>query len=208
MGRTSAFAIVVAAMLGACTASSTLDGERPLPSGTNHASSAPSPGPVAPFVRTCRSSVYGELGAGWRREALFIGPVAFVGLDWVGNASDQRFQPENGRLIPLKVLAIVRAGPPVTVSVAPQDRVALLYDFEKYGRAREVSDGDISVTFAPCRRGQTPFSDFGATGETTQFNGGFMIGAPGCVEISVTSRLRAIAEAMVSFGEGTDCPLL
>jgi hypothetical protein len=205
MRRTPVVVIVAATLLGACTSSSASDGERPLPPGTNDASPTVSPEAVS-FVRTCRSSVYGELGAGWRREALFIGPVAFIGLGWVGNAPDQRFQPKNGRLVPLKVLAIVKAGPPITVSVAPVDRVALLYDTEKYGRARKVSDGDISVTFAPCHRGQTPFSQFGATGETTQFNGGFMIGAPSCVEISVTSRLRASAEGLVSFGEGGDCP--
>jgi hypothetical protein len=206
MTRTPALLVVAATLLAACTSSSTSGAERGLPPGTNDTTPTVSPSPVVSFVRTCRSSIYGELGARWRRDALVIGPVAFIGLGWVGSAPDQRFQPKDGRLEPLKVLAIVEAGPPVTVTVAPEGQVALVYDAQKFNSAREVSDGDISVTFAPCRRGQTPFSEFGATGATTQFNGGFIIGAPGCVEISVTSRLGAIAEGFVSFGEGGDCP--
>jgi hypothetical protein len=56
-----------------------------------------SPGSSSPipdagvFVRSCESSVSGDLGAGWRRDAVLAGPVAFVGAR--GSKDDPKTVP-------------------------------------------------------------------------------------------------------------------
>jgi len=67
-------ALIVVALLAlaACTS-----GGARSPSVNGNNSAAPTPSaPEEPFVRTCQTSVYGDLGTGWRKRSLVVGSIA------------------------------------------------------------------------------------------------------------------------------------
>lgn len=115
------------------------------------------------FVRKCRTSVYGELAHDWREDALKLGRVWFLYLETSG--------PPAGSWTRFKVLVVVRRGPPVKVSVAPTDGVALAYNPATFNGADTVEEGNASVRFRPCRPGTSPYPQ--APRKFTQFNGGW-----------------------------------
>ena len=74
-----------------------------------------------PYVRTCSSSQYGDLGRGWRGRALVAGHVAFVGMgDGYRRMSTETLPP--GRAMPLKVLVVVDPNAAPTVTIARRSR--------------------------------------------------------------------------------------
>jgi hypothetical protein len=89
--RCGAFILAVA-LLTACTSTAPV-GERSTPSGMPE---SPSPH-TGVFVRACEDSVFGELGQGWRKDSVVIGPIAFVGLRGYRHGPDRFFQSRNGR---------------------------------------------------------------------------------------------------------------
>jgi hypothetical protein len=124
-------------------------------------------------LRTCDQSVYGQLGDDWLSRARNVGPAHMIGF---GSASDpQAYDPVTGEYA-VKVLLVVDRGPPVTVSVAPEDRalVALMYIPARFNVHR-VTDQDAAVTFEPC-----------PDEASTQFNGGFVFRQPLCAYFAVT----------------------
>src|SRR5437870_1533489 len=119
------------ALLVACTSGS----GSPPPVRVSQVHGSPSPAITAtprsePFVRTCETSVYGDLGPSWRRTALAAGLIAFVGPASAGVAPADDFAAVGGKYRSVKALAVVDQGAEVTVSVSAGDRAhaALLYD--------------------------------------------------------------------------------
>jgi hypothetical protein len=194
----AAVALVVA--LAACT------GEAPAgrAAGTTTATptTAAPPGPPGTFVRTCESSVYGDLGTGWRTRSVVVGPLAFVALCDAATQPASDFRRRGGRYQGLKVLAVVEVGATVTLTVPAAERrhLSLLYDPDAWNEVNgyRIADGDTAVTFRSCPPAQTPL---GADG--TQFNGGFLVDGPRCATLEVsTPRWKAPRRVTVSFGAG------
>jgi ribosomal protein L39E len=126
------------------------------------------PAPI--FVRTCETSVRGELARNWRSESLNVGPISFLGLPAWADATRSELAESPQK----KVLAIVRGGATVTVSVARQARgyVSLAYDPALFDASPGVRDGDPAVRFRACR-------------EETQFNGAFLVEGRRCVAVEI-----------------------
>jgi len=145
--------------------------------------------------------VYGDLGSGWRKDALAAGPIAFLGL----GAPAADLAPVEGKYRGLKVLAVVDQGMEVTVSISPPDvgHVALLYDQSAFrdDGLYALSDGDRAVTFQACAEGESPFKRFGVADGPTQFNGGFIVDGPRCVTLEVASS-GSLKQISISFGVG------
>jgi len=180
-----------------CTSSGSPAG----PSGGAAASSPALQGPA--FVRTCESSVYGSLGHGWNDGEVTLGPVTFVGLHGFASAPARQLTPEDGRDPRLKVLAVLRPGPPVTLRVSPSQHAAMIYNPDAFN-AHDVSQGDSAVTFEPCKLGRSPFGAQAAD-RPTQFNGGLIVDGPMCVHIDLqVSGAPEISQA-VPLGRGQIC---
>jgi hypothetical protein len=131
------------------------------------------------FVRTCDSSVYGDLGPRFRGENLTVGPITFVGSAGYETAPPRFFQTAAGRFRPQKILVVVERGSPVTVSITPRSRrfASLAYDPALFNRRfDDPSGGHTTVTFEPC----------GGDQPRTQFNGAFVVDAPRCVHLVIT----------------------
>lgn len=123
--------------------------------------------------------MYGELADDWREEALKLGRVWFLYLETSG--------PPAGSWTRMKVLVVVRRGPPVKVSVVPTDGVALAYNLATFNGADTVEDGNASVRFSPCRPGSSPYPQ--APRRFTQFNGGLVSASlPVCATFTATSQ--------------------
>jgi hypothetical protein len=146
------------------------------------------------FVRSCESSVYGDLGPGWRRDEVAAGPVVFVAAKSYADDPPRRFSAPGDRATLHKVLIVVAGGDPVEVSIDHPD-AALAYDEAKWGQRNRMrlEAGDPRVRFEPC-------PDQGST----QFNGGILVRGPSCVPVEVEVEGGTPASATLSFGAG-DC---
>jgi len=189
-------------LLGACTTGSPVSANRsPEPTAVPVETSSPSP-PVGSFLRSCDSSVYGDLGPRWRKDALVAGPIAFVGVSSRSRGTGADLAPVGGRYLAVKTLAVVERGAEVTVAVPPAHRshVALLYDPSSFhdDGLYSLADGEPSVTFHACGHGE------GSPGPT-QFNGGLIVDGPRCVSLDVTAAGGTPRTAFVSLG-GRSCP--
>jgi hypothetical protein len=156
------------------------------------------PGEADVFVRGCTGIVSGTLGAGWKKRAVVIGPIAFVGLNGVASEPDRFFRSKRGRYPSLKALAVVKGGAKVTVTVAARDvvRVRLLYDPASWTDRNlyPLEAGDTRTVFGPC-----------LPGRWAQFNGGFLVTGRTCATLIVTGDGTQPARRLVSFG-ATSCP--
>jgi hypothetical protein len=145
------------------------------------------------FTRTCESSVFGDLGHGWRRGQPAAGPAIFVAA--AGYADDPRrwFEGRGELATQQKVLLVVVGRRPVTVSVRGDDAL-LAYDPARWGDRRLVPfrRGDRSVRFEPCPEVSS-----------TQFNGGFLVRRPACVEVAVRPDGEDAHSTTLSFGAGS-----
>jgi hypothetical protein len=168
---------------------------------TGPASGGPSSSPPGsgdtgpqPFVRTCESRVYGDLGPGWRRGEATAGPVVFVAANGYANDGPDRFSRRNGGATQQKVLVVVLGERSVEVSI-DGPAAALAYDPAKWGLRNRMrfEAGDPRVRFEPCpdRR-------------STQFNGAFLLRSPACVPVQVWTEGELLASTTLSFGAG-DC---
>jgi hypothetical protein len=99
-------------------------------------------------------------------------------------------------------VAVVAQGQTVTVAIPASQRrhAALIYDPSKWtsdGLTR-LQDGDPAVTFQACKAGASPY---GAA--ETQFNGGFLVVGPRCVDLAVWVNNASQPQTIrVSFGAG------
>lgn len=155
----------------------------------------PVEGRPAILVRTCESSVYGDLGRGWREREISSGPVSFVGASGYADDPARVLSAPGDRATVQKVLIVVRRDRPAEISVRHPD-AALFYDPTRW-RDRNVVPfilGDPRVRFEPC----------GGDQRETQFNGGFLVRGPGCVPVEVRVDGGTPRFAVLSFGAG-DC---
>jgi len=136
------------------------------------------------FVRNCRSAVYGDVGKNWRRNAIGVGPIAFVQAKAFARWSRSSFAPVRGttdRYHAQKVLVVVDSGATVTVTVPAAElrSFSLLYDPSQFDEnSYRVANGERKVTFHACRWQQSG-------GFMPGFNGGFIVAGPRCVSLNV-----------------------
>jgi hypothetical protein len=200
-------ALVALTLLAACTeprSTGPVEGQAPAPGPTAAPGpSATRPGPTAAgFVRTCESSVYGELGDGWRRDSVIAGPLAFVALREAARGPAGEFRRRGSGYPGQKVLVVVEAGATVTVTVPAAERrhLALLYDPASWNERNSyrIADGQPAVTFQACPAEQQP-----AGADGTQFNGGFVVAGPRCATLEVSTPAAPTPRRVaVSFGAG------
>jgi hypothetical protein len=148
----------------------------------------------AVFVRTCDSSVSGDLGHGWRKDSVVAGPVAFVSAHGYEDDPKRWFRAAPGRARAQKVLLVVDGERPVLVSVPDRD-AALFYNPARWGLSNRVAfgRGDEATRFEPCTDDDQA---------STQFNGGFLVRRPSCVRVTVRVDGENPIDALLSFGMG------
>ena len=150
-----------------------------------------------PYVRSCSSSQFGDLGQGWRARALVAGHVAFVGMgDGYRRVYTDKAGP--GRGMPLKVVVVVDPSGAPTVTIAPRSRAyaALGYNRIRHdGGGVPLADGTPSVRFHACRvvRSREPWN------RGTQFGGYFLVAGARCVYIDVATQGKLLRRKL-SFG--------
>jgi hypothetical protein len=137
------------------------------------ASSAAAPQPSGlvppPRVLDCTNRVEGPKSwppHGWQRDAVRIGPIAFVGLRSYANNEPDGYPG-------VETVAMVRAEKQVTIRIHGP---TLVWPETERRRA---------VTFVACPRRERLFSRAGRVGRYTQFNGGFRVKRPQCARIDV-----------------------
>jgi hypothetical protein len=168
--------------------------------------SGPRPGPfhveeARPPVRSCSSSVYGQLSDETVASSVRLGPMRLIGYDPVVAAQSSWFEQFRLRTTgqySVKVLLLVDRGPAVTLAVAPADRQALALSYipARFNRGR-VTAGDAAVTFSPCQGDENVP---GANEGRTQFNGAFVLARPVCAHFEVRMEGRDPVTAALPFG--------
>ncbi len=150
------------------------------------------------FVRACDDSVFGELGQGWKKASVIMGPIAFVGLPGHRDGPDRYFRSRHGRYPALKVLAVVTGNGVISVSIARRDtdRVRMMYDPSAWGDRNlyPLEAGDTTTVFGPC-----------LPHRSTQFNGGFLVTGRTCATLEVSAGGGQPLRKLVSFG-ALSCP--
>jgi hypothetical protein len=142
-----------------------------------------------PYVRTCASSAYGDLGRGWQERAIVAGPLAFVGTK-NGLASSRS---------PHKILVVVEPNRIATVSIASRSRAyaALGYNRIRHtGTARvPLASGTRSVRFEACGA-VVPGSPRLPWNRGTQFPGYFLVNGSRCVHVEIRTGGKLIRRAL------------
>ena len=189
-------ALITAAGAG-CTAS-------PTPTHPAPSRHAPSPA-LQGYVRPCASSVWGELGPVTPRTDAIAGPIAFMGLNGYSQAAPRQLPAHGGKYTAVKVLAVVKAGWQVTVTVPGSERgnAALLYNPDAFspGPTYPLSAGEPVVTFPNCGGTQSSW------GAGTQFNGELLVRRPMCVHLDITAvRGSARLTRQIAAPLGATCP--
>lgn len=152
----------------------------------------------APYVRTCSTSAFGDLGRGWRERAVAAGDVAFVGMR--GGYNRMYLDPVGpGRANPLKVLVVVDPNATPTVTIAPRSRAyaSLGYNsiHQKDSTGVPLAVGTQSVRFQACRtvRSREPWN------RGTQFPGYFLVSGRRCVQVEIATGGKILRRTL-SFG--------
>jgi hypothetical protein len=192
-------AVLVVLALVACTDPTAGDDDLgPAAAASSPAASVSPLRSIAPdddlFVRPCESSVYGDLGPGWRRREISAGPVTFVAARGYADDPERWFSAPAALARTHKVLVVVAGERPVTVSVRHPD-AALAYDPERWGQTNTVPfrRGHPRTRFEPCA---------GDDQRATQFNGGFLLRGPACVPVEVRPQGGDPIFVTLSFGAG------
>jgi hypothetical protein len=145
------------------------------------------------YVRSCSSSAYGDLGRGWRENAVVAGHLAFLGGQ--GRSRSELDPVDPGRANPLKVLVVADPDSAPTVTIAPRSRgnAALGYNRIRHnGKGVPLTDGTTSVRFEACRAVQSR----DAWNRGTQFPGYFLVVRSGCVYVDVATQGKIIRRAL------------
>ena len=156
----------------------------------------------APFVRTCSSSAYGDLGPGWRKNAVVAGRLAFVGMAGPRRPSELN-GVDPGDANPLKVLVVVEPGSTPTLTIARASRLnaRLGYnDIRHDGKGVSLAAGTTSVRFVGCRAVRSRE----AWNRGTQFPGYFLVVRAGCVRVEVAT-MGTVLRRTLRFGVAR-CP--
>ena len=152
-----------------------------------------------PYVRACGTSAYGDLGPGWRENAVVAGRLAFVGMRGPRRAAGLgRVDPGNAN--PLKVLVVVDPGSRPTLTIARASRLNARLGYNDIrndgtGRGVPLADGTTSVRFVGCRsvRSREPWN------RGTQVPGYFLVTRAGCVDVEVAT-LGTVLRRTLRFG--------
>lgn len=142
----------------------------------------------APYVRTCSSSAFGDLGRGWQGRAVVAGPLAFVGAK-DGLASSR---------YPQKILIVVEPRRVATVTIATRSsaHAALGYnDLRPTGVRVPLTSGTRSVRFEACGA-VVPGSPRLPWNRGTQFPGYFLVNGPRCVHVEIRAGGTLIRRAL------------
>jgi hypothetical protein len=142
-----------------------------------------------PYVRTCATRQFGDLGQNWQQRAVVAGHVAFLG------ASDGRWRPPGPGAWPLKVLVVVDANAAPTVTIAERSRAhaALGYNNVRHnGTGVTLDRGTQSVRFEACR----PATSREPWNRGTQFGGYVLVSGRRCVYIEVATQGKIIRRAL------------
>jgi hypothetical protein len=147
-------------------------------------------------VRTCESSVYGDLGPGWRRGEISAGPVTFVGARGYADDREDLFSAPGELATSQKVLVVVDGDRPVLLSVRHPD-ARLAYNPARWRSRNTVPFrlGYPLTRFKPCATDDR---------RSTQFNGSFLLRGPACVPLEVRPEGGEPIVITLSFGAG-DC---
>jgi hypothetical protein len=161
------------------------------------------------FTRDCGSRVEDGTLRPNRRRDVIAGPLVLYGLREAARAPASSFRGRYGRHQPWKAVTEVAHGSDVLVQIQQRyrGRVSLLYRFPGGDRSGyRLSDGDLAVRFKPCPLSKPRRLGRGTVGSRTQFNGGFVVAGPQCVElrVAVAGRPREI-HRRVSFGTSSAC---
>ena len=154
-------------------------------------------GDPEPYVRSCSTSQFGDLGEGWREQALVAGHVAFVGAGGRSNRMALERLPA-GKAMPHKILVVVdpNAGPTVTIAPGSRAYAALGYNAIRHnGTGLPLSAGAESVRFQACRpdRFREPWN------RGTQFGGYFLVLGARCVHVDIATQGKVLRRKL-SFG--------
>lgn len=199
MGMRGCAAVVMFTLI-ACTSASSGEGPPSLPAPSSSTSPRPSSDTgsedATPFVRTCESSVEGDLGPGWRRGEISAGPVTFVGARGYADDRKDLFSAPAELATSQKVLVVVDGDRPVLLSVLHPD-ARLAYNPARWRPRNTVPFrlGYRLTRFEPCSNGDR---------RSTQFNGSFLLRGPACVPVEVRPAGGEPLVMMLSFGAG-DC---
>lgn len=171
-------AAALAILLTACTTGSPA---RPATTAPTHTAAESGSASVV-FVRTCDTSVFGDLGGHWQRDALRVGPLFVPSGFSYGSLSPSYLEARDGRGRLLKVLAVIHGERAVDVSIPTSGgRVgALWYDLSGTS-PRWVDPTTVAPTvrFEPCKGSSW-----------TQFNGGMVVLGARCLLLTVSSEGR------------------
>jgi hypothetical protein len=183
---------VAAALLLAFSCTSAPAARQP-PDGPSSQGTPSSSSEEEPFVRTCESSVFGELGRGWRDGSILAGPLAFVGAVGYAHQPARFFEESRGRWSGQKILVRITGATPVTVQIHPAawSFAGLLYDPASFN-TRRPELRQAAVRFEPCR-----------AQAATQFNGAFLVDGVHCVPVTVTVEGKGSQGRILEFGP---CP--
>lgn len=159
--------------------------------------------PYGAFVRECGTDVWGDLGERkrWRPRSILVGPFAFVGIRDAAQAPG-RTRAYQARQVAFKILALVKRGHEVTVTVPASERrhVALSYDPSTWSDYPTVANGERMVTFRACEREGAGSSTWR---RATQFNGAIIVPRPHCVLLDVRVGERGPSQrTKAAFGKG------
>jgi hypothetical protein len=151
-----------------------------------------------PYVRTCSSSAFGDLGQGWRERAMVAGHLAFVGMR--SGYNRMYLDPVGpGSANPLKVLVVVDPNAAPTVTIATRSRAYATLGYNSIRRKDSagvpLTDGTQSVRFHACRlvRSREPWN------RGTQFPGYFLVSGARCVHVDVATQGKVLRRKL-SFG--------
>jgi len=151
-----------------------------------------------PYVRTCETSAYGDLGRGWQKGAVTAGPVAFVGMR-NGYSREGVLPAAAGRGRPLKVLVVVAPGAAAMVRIATRSRsvAALGYNELRFagGGTAPLSSGTPATRFEACRAEPSR----AVWNRGTQFPGYFLVSGRRCVDVEVATAGKVLRRKL-SFG--------
>ena len=144
-----------------------------------------------PYVRTCATHQFGDLGRGWQERAVVAGHVAFVGM----KSAYERWRPGGPGAWPVKVLVVIdrNAAPTVTIAKRSRGHASLGYnDVRHNGRGVPLARGTQSVRFEAC----SVASSTEPWNRGTQFGGYFLVAGRRCVYVEVATQGKIIRRAL------------
>lgn len=148
--------------------------------GASTASTSPAspstPHQASSTVVDCSDGLGGaDLGRGWRRTAVTVGPISFAGLRMMARTA---FPPRNGDGVGFyKSAVVVRPGAKALVAIPSSATRFARLDYGPSG-STENPLGAKAAKFVACPEDRTIFS------------GGFFLRSPHCVPVDITPRPR------------------